>query len=886
MKLGIIWRLVLVIVFAALFCVFALREKVEARKGYAQEKTQEVKKCEVPFPLPNASEIGSQKYEKMLYAFLEQGCYKSWIADSRIRDTGPFINGIYYGTHPAVKIYYSPGMWDWLKTKNRQGEIPDGEMMIKEMYPPPAKQDSQFTSWTTMVKDKKGSFDGWYWSYHSPGYASANPDIDYPDSGFGLYCVRCHASAEKESTFAAVKNVLGDPISFNIQLPTMQPQPLLDKTDFHEQVANTKQVVGGPFPTPRKVPDPNFLKLYKDMPVVPAHEVKRFPGETLDHVVSGPRGPESFLTSSQCIGCHSASAENMAFMFEQPGKKPINLSPYTEWRASMMGLAGRDPIFHSQLETEKALYPSQSEFFDNTCYRCHGVMGQRQIELDKKQPFEHGMVYALPDEPDGKYGALARDGVSCLACHQMSKEGLGQPQTFTGQFKLEPFNVVNGPYEEVATLPMKNALGITPQYGEHLKSSALCGSCHTVILPIFDSKGKPVIGKNKQPKTFHEQTTYPEWQNSIYQNEKEPINKQAVKTCQDCHMQTTFQNRQLIFRIANIEDNNYPYADHRAPDKDITLRVRDKFSRHTLIGINQFGTMMFQQYPDILGIRTADYMYADGVLGLLTAQSSSYKLAREETAKIEVSALNRTDTNLEATVRVENLAGHSLPSGVAFRRAFLTFEVLDAAGEVIWASGRTNSVGALVKGTSDEILPTEFFYDPQTRKQIFQPHHEVITDESQAQIYEELMADTSGKITTSFVALDKHIKNNRLLPKGWRPDGPLAEFTSPHGEAELDPEYVTKNPAGSPGADTIIYRIPLNEKTRGAVSVRAVLYYQSIPPYYLKERFTLGKGPETKRLAYLTSHLTVERTPIEDWKLLLVCAARNVGEGKSARCEE
>ncbi|MBC7912461.1 MAG: hypothetical protein H7Y30_18285, partial [Pyrinomonadaceae bacterium] len=702
----------------------------------------------------------------------------------------------------------------------------------------------------------------------------------------GLYCLRCHASAEKESTFAAVKNVLGDPISFNIQLPTMKPQPLLDKTDFHEQVANTKQVIGGPFPTPRKVPDPNFLKLYKDMPVVPAHEVKRFPGETLDHVVSGPRGPESFLTSSQCIGCHSASAENMAFIFEEPGKKPINLSPYTEWRASMMGLAGRDPIFHAQLESEKALYPSQSEFFDNTCYRCHGVMGQRQIELDKKQPFEHGMVYALPDEPDGKYGSLARDGVSCLACHQMSKEGLGQPQTFTGQFKLEPFNVVNGPYEEVATLPMKNALGITPQYGEHLKSSALCGSCHTVILPIFDSKGKPVLDKKKQPKTFHEQTTYPEWQNSIYQNEKEPINKQAVKTCQDCHMQTTFQNRQLIFRIANIEDNNYPYADHRAPDKDITLRVRDKFSRHTLIGINQFGTMMFQQYPDILGIRTADYMYADGVLGLLTAQSASYKLAREETAKIEVTALNRTDTNLEATVHVENLAGHSLPSGVAFRRAFLTFEVLDAAGEVIWASGRTNSVGALVRGTSDEVLPTEFFYDPQTRRQIFQPHHEMITDESQAQIYEELMADTSGKITTSFVALDKHIKSNRLLPKGWRPDGPFAEFTSPHGEAEHDPEYVTKNPAGSPGSDTIIYRIPLNEKTRGAKSVRAVLYYQAIPPYYLKERFSIGKGPETKRLAYLTSHLTVERTPIEDWKLLLVCAARTVGEGKSARCEE
>jgi hypothetical protein len=146
------------------------------------------------------------------------------------------------------------------------------------------------------------------------------------------------------------------------------------------------------------------------------------------------------------------------------------------------------------------------------------------------------------------------------------------------------------------------------------------------------------------------------------------------------------------------------------------------------------------------------------------------------------------------------------------------------------------------------------------------------------------MADTTGKINTSFVGTDKHIKNNRLLPIGWRPNGPMAEVTRPHGEAEQDPEYVTNDPAGSSGSDTVVYRIPLNDKTRGAVSVRAVLYYQSIPPYYLAERFKTANGPETKRLAFLTSHLTVERTPVEDWKLLLVCATRRIGEEKSASC--
>ena len=119
---------------------------------------------------------------------------------SQIRNTGPFINGKSFGTHSAVKILLLAGDVGLAEGKNREGEIPDGAMIVKEMFPPPAKQDAKLSGWTVMVKDKKGAYDGWYWSYHAPNYASENPEIDYPDSGFGLYCLRCHASAEKEST--------------------------------------------------------------------------------------------------------------------------------------------------------------------------------------------------------------------------------------------------------------------------------------------------------------------------------------------------------------------------------------------------------------------------------------------------------------------------------------------------------------------------------------------------------------------------------------------------------------------------------------------------------------------------------------------------------------
>jgi hypothetical protein len=187
-----------------------------------------------------------------------------------------------------------------------------------------------------------------------------------------------------------------------------------------------------------------------------------------------------------------------------------------------------------------------------------------------------------------------------------------------------------------------------------------------------------------------------------------------------------------------------------------------------------------------------------------------------------------------------------------------------------------------VAGTSEEVLPTEFFYDPTTRKQVFQPHYEVINDQRQVQIYEEVIEDPQGKITTSFTALNHPLKNNRLLPKGWQADGPYAEHTGPHGDAERDPEYVNKS--GATGADRILYRIPLDDRTRGAVSVRVTLNYQAIPPYYLKDRFTIGKGAETERLAYLASHLTVASTPIENWKLRLVCTTRKLADAKSMAC--
>ena len=896
-------------------------------------------------PLPLPSSITVPEFEKLLIPFLQNRCYQKWVADREIRDTGPFIYGVYYGTHPAVKVFYSPSAWDWIKNKNRKGEIPDGATIIKEQFDPPARPDAPMNGWSIFVRDKKGSWDGWYWSGHGLTDTFDLSKIDYKSVGYGTYCIRCHASAVAEtSTFSTIRNVEDDPISYIVLEPAFVPpppitqlmQPLDPSLHSVKAQAEASQTVRSPHDdivAMAQAPSVNVQPAGVPSPV-------SFPNENFDHVFAGPKGPPQFITSDQCLPCHSANDINMSATFVNP---VVNISPYTEWRASMMGLSGRDPIFHAQVESERAQFANaptgnKDDFLDTKCFRCHGVMGQRQLVIDKGQPnqpmtppFKHEYVYAQPGQPNYLYGALARDGVSCAVCHQMADKDpqLGTGPSFTGNFSVDKPGTMNGPFKDVQTIPMKHALGITPEYAPQIKSSALCGSCHTVIVPVFDKNGNQLKDKDGKPLEFHEQTTYMEWLNSDYQNEPElsrrPVKIADVQTCQDCHMPRTYKDFPILSRIANIEDNTYPFVDWRLPDKDITLKVRDDYSRHTLVGLNVFANQMFQQFNNILGIATNDYMYplaANGskpVAGLVTTQNSMLELA-EDTATVNIISINRTPDALEVVVKVTNLAGHNFPSGVEFRRGFLEFLLLDAEGRSLWASGRTNDKGEIVEGVGNRVLPTEFFeivckdpsqppkqcqelckdkLDPARCVQLIQPHffgtQYPITRQDQVQIYEELVKDNDGLITNSFVRLFEHVKDNRLLPKGWMPDGPYAEFSEPFDRARQDPGYIdpdfAKNRRGSEGSNTVVYRVPLRDLKGIPASAQATLYYQTIPPYYLKDRFSLLKKglpdkqtQETKRLKYLADYLNVEGTPIDNWKLAVKCQRRGLTDTSSRPC--
>src|SRR4029453_6025040 len=118
--------------------------------------------------LPLPSSMSPDEYHDKLLDFLKNTEYAKlkWGGDKGVRDTGPFAKS-YLGVHPAVRVYYSPGVMTWL-VNGRVNKIPDGAMIVKEMYNPgPAaryqNKPLEPSSWTGMVKDFKGWRGGGFW---------------------------------------------------------------------------------------------------------------------------------------------------------------------------------------------------------------------------------------------------------------------------------------------------------------------------------------------------------------------------------------------------------------------------------------------------------------------------------------------------------------------------------------------------------------------------------------------------------------------------------------------------------------------------------------------------------------------------------------------------
>lgn len=470
-----------------------------------------------------------------------------------------------------------------------------------------------------------------------------------------------------------------------------------------------------------------------------------------------------------------------------------------DWRASMMAQSARDPYWRASVRAEIARHPDQAERIEDSCARCHMPMAQFTLDQAGEPARVLGQAGLL--DPEHPLNPLALDGVSCTLCHQIQERGLGFPESYNGGYVVDTETpagqrLIYGPYlvEEVQSDIMEISSGFLPLQGLHLIQSELCATCHTLYTETLDASGA-VVGE------FPEQVTYLEWYYSDFR---------GAQSCQDCHM----PEAQGGVRISTTS----PFP-------------RSPFAQHTFSGGNAYMLQMLLAFADELEI-TASGEH------LQHARQQTLRLLQEEAASLTIEQLRVSGSRLTADVRVENLAGHKLPSGFPSRRAWLHFVVRDGAGALVFESGGVDALGRIAGNAADQD-PTQY-----------EPHYRAIVQPDQVQIYEAVLHHAEGGPTTGLMQAAGYLKDNRLLPNGLDP-ALAVESVSPRGPVSEDADFFG-------GEDSLQYAIDLTGAS-GPFTVTVELLYQSIG-YRWAENLRALPGPEIEQ--FLGYYEAVPNTPV------------------------
>ena len=488
---------------------------------------------------------------------------------------------------------------------------------------------------------------------------------------------------------------------------------------------------------------------------------------------------DNFRTADRCIACHMGVV----------AAGGVDVSIGFDWRASMMANAARDPYFQAAVRREIMDHPEAAAEIEGECARCHMPMAT----VAALQEGRSGEVFAnLPiGDAEGPYADLAADGVSCSLCHQIQPDGLGSEESFTARFDVSAETPpegrpVFGPFEPDAggVGIMHSATGFRPTLGEHVTSSGLCASCHTVITHA--------VGDGGPGPAFPEQAPYLEWQASIYAEGAE-----LEHSCQDCHM---------------------PEVGEDVPVTRVLGRARPEVSRHVFRGGNFFMLRMLNRYRNELGVTALPQELE------LAARRTADHL-RTATATVELGGVGVGGGRLEATVTVRNQAGHKFPTAYPSRRAWLRFAVTDRWGDRVFESGALSPDGRVAGDDHD------------TDGSGYEPHHTVITSPDQVQVYQGVMVDGDGSVTTGLMSAHRWVKDNRILPDGFDPERADARVQVV-GIAAADPDFAA-------GSDRVHYTVPV-VAADAPFTVEAELWFQPIG-YRWAENLAGYDAAETRR---------------------------------------
>ncbi len=486
---------------------------------------------------------------------------------------------------------------------------------------------------------------------------------------------------------------------------------------------------------------------------------------------------DDFSGSGLCAACHVGLKDGAGTDVSMP----------THWRSTMMANAAKDPIWQAKVSSEVARFPMLQEVIEKKCTTCHMPMAETQAVVQGQPVTALGDGFFSPANP---LHPAAIEGVACTLCHQVTDVNFGEVASFSGGYRIDtstnpPDRLLYGPYPEPVAEVMQASTGFNPVHGPHMASAEHCATCHNLYTPYVDAQGN-VLGE------FPEQTPYTEWQYSSF--------GASGGSCQSCHMPQA-QGGVVISTVPG------------------GLPAREPFYQHFFVGGNAFMLKILRDWGAELGV-TADPAHFDATLARVTEQIG------QRSATLTLKSLALQGDTLAAQLQVTPLTGHKFPTSFPSRRAWLHVTVTDAAGQVIFESGKHNPDGAIAGNDADA--------DPQA----YEPHYDLITEPDQVQIYEPIMGDHEGAVTYTLLRGAQYLKDNRLLPTG-AVKARLPADIAVYGEARQDANFVG-------GSDLVSYWVDVAGAT-GPFTLTAELLYEPLS-YQFVQDLLLDETPLTRRL--------------------------------------
>ena len=485
-----------------------------------------------------------------------------------------------------------------------------------------------------------------------------------------------------------------------------------------------------------------------------------------------------FWGSGKCVGCHGEDPNDLASIAGQTF--PMNPMPdgwdvnvVDDWRSSIMANSTKDPFWRAKVRHEVLTNPGHAAGLEDKCTSCHAPVGHFAAHHDGAEYYS--LLEAITD-------SLALDGVSCGVCHQQDADGIGT--RFSGDMTFVEdtiYGQYGGGKDEypIQWQPMQSFVGFMPVYGEHMSRSESCAACHSLITASVDLEGEYTGA------TVIEQATYHEWVNSVYETGPEQ------QECQGCHM-------------PQIDDpvtiaSGYAWLQPRSP-----------YALHYFVGSNTHMLRMLRDNVDSLGLAATEAQF-DSTL------DRTLKMLQEQTLDLEASLI--LDTGLpRVEVALVNQAGHKFPSGYPARRAWIELQITGDQGQTLYHNGGWNPETGHILGQEDVA---------------WEPHHDVVDDASEVVIYELVLGDVNGDVTTVLERAHEHLKDNRLTPRGFSTSHTVYDTTAIVGQALLDPNFNWNEEEEGTGGDIVTYLLPEGWSENTALTVECNVWYQSLPPKWV-----------------------------------------------------